>query len=136
MNWEQLYDMQKKLDTYIQENHDLEGRDLFAEKYLALLVEIGELANETRCYKFWSNNKRSEYETSLGEFVDGIHFLLSIGLEKNYFYHGEAGLGTENSETAQFNKIFTAAATFKVDPTFDKYSRLFKEYLTLGELLG
>ena len=48
---------------------------------LALLVEIGELANETRSFKFWSVKPASEKKIILEEFVDGIHFILSLGIE-------------------------------------------------------
>ncbi len=57
MEWDTLFKMQKELDSYIESNHNLANHDLFDDKYLALLVEIGELANETRCFKFWSNKK-------------------------------------------------------------------------------
>src|SRR5699024_5123946 len=46
VDWSQLFSMQKQLDTYIEHNHNREPTDLFHEKYVALLVEIGELANE------------------------------------------------------------------------------------------
>lgn len=136
MDWQQLYSMQEKLDSYINDNHHLEGKDLFNERYLALLVEVGELANETRCFKFWSNKRRSDDETILGEYVDGIHFLLSIGLAKGYHYQGDAIVNKEEDETKQFNKIFTAAAFFKEDTSYEKYNTLFTEYLRLGKLLG
>ena len=53
MDITQLFDMQRALDAYIQSNRK-EQTDVFREKGLALLVELGELANETRCFKFWS----------------------------------------------------------------------------------
>lgn len=136
MDWEKLYAMQQQLDAYIADNHKLKGKDLFNEKYLALLVELGELANETRCFKYWSNKKRSADETILDEYVDGVHFLLSIGLEKSYRYTGEEVQITETSQTKQFNNIFTEAAHFKNDPSLERYITLFLEYLKLGKILG
>lgn len=136
MNWEKLYVMQEQLDSYIAENHNLKGKDLFNERYLALLVELGELANETRCFKFWSNKQRSEDETILDEYVDGIHFLLSIGLEKHLRYLSEDVQAAETNETEQFNEIFTKASLFKQDPSLEKYNTLFHEYLKLGKILG
>ena len=136
MNWEKLYSMQQQLDAYISDNHKLEGKDLFSERYLALLVELGELANETRCFKFWSNKKRSADAIILDEYVDGVHFLLSIGLEKNYRYPGNEIKLVEVDETKQFNEIFTKAAIFKQDPSLEKYIALFEAYVALGKLLG
>ncbi|MBU8908536.1 dUTP diphosphatase [Desertibacillus haloalkaliphilus] len=72
--------MQRHLDEHIEQEHPLApGEDRFAEKVLALQVEMAELANETRCFKYWSNKPSSDQETILEEYVDGVHFLLSIG---------------------------------------------------------
>ncbi|MHA6252069.1 dUTP diphosphatase [Oceanobacillus sp. CAU 1775] len=136
MNWDKLYSMQEQLDSYIHKNHQVEGQDLFNERYLALLVELGELANETRCFKFWSTKKRSADDVVLAEYVDGIHFLLSIGLAKSYRYEDTKLQPSELSETEQFNNIFLKAAFFKENPNKEKYNELFTEYLKLGQLLG
>ena len=48
---------------------------------MALLVER-ELANETRSFKFWSTKGPSANEIILEEYVDSIHFLLSLLIEK------------------------------------------------------
>lgn len=55
-----LYDltiMQDKLDRTINNNHNLHKEDLYVRKKIALLVELGELANELRFFKFWSWNQ-------------------------------------------------------------------------------
>src|SRR4051794_21413839 len=119
--------MQAELDSYIIDNHDLKERNVFNEKYLAFLVELGELANETRCFKYWSTKKPSEKETILAEYVDGIHFLLSIGLEKGYRYHVTENVEREIDKTNQFNSVYTAAAIFKQNPTSELYMNLFQE---------
>ena len=136
MNWEKLYDMQQELDNYIANNHELKGKDLYHERHLAFLVELGELANETRCFKFWSTKKPSAREVILAEYVDGIHFLLSIGLEKGYRYDGREAVGTENEQTKQFNHVFTVAAAFNQHTEEEGYVRLFREFIHLGKVLG
>lgn len=82
MNLHQLFEMQEELDRFIQSNHGIE-EDVFRKKGLALLIELAELANETRCFKFWSTKGPSAQEVLLEEYVDSIHFLLSLGIEKN-----------------------------------------------------
>ncbi|UJL45022.1 dUTP diphosphatase [Virgibacillus sp. NKC19-16] len=136
MDWKALYSMQEKLDKYIEEKHDLLDKDVFQEKYLALLVELGELANETRCFKFWSTKPRNEKSVILEEYVDGTHFILSLGIEKGYQYDGRELRLTLLNETEQFNNVFEACTVFKQDPTKENYVRLFENYLLLGELLG
>ncbi|WP_249870912.1 dUTP diphosphatase [Oceanobacillus saliphilus] len=137
MNWNRLFEMQKQLDTYIEKNHDLSKTDVFQEKYLALLVELGELANETRCFKFWSTKPRSEKSIILEEYVDVIHFILSLGLEKGFSYETTRDTATAAvTETEQFNEVFEAAATYKNNTTSSNYNTLFMKTLQLAEILG
>ena len=128
MELRKLFDMQKELDEKIVREKGLKDKDLLSNKILALQVELGELANEWRGFKFWSNNRepRTNLEivcrechgtgTPLGipaesgvdcwkcegagtyfinplleEYVDCLHFILSIGIEidSDYkFYFG------------------------------------------------
>lgn len=85
MNLEPLFQMQKELDAHIEQQHPREeGEDRLAKKTLALQVELGELANELpEVFKFWSNKKNS-MERALEEYVDCLHFILSIGLEHEF----------------------------------------------------
>ncbi|AIC95393.1 dUTP diphosphatase [Shouchella lehensis] len=100
MNLQRLFKIQAELDTAIIEKKGLHGKDLLADRILALLVELGECANEWRGFKFWSEdqeprtfasrmkysdpvNRHGAYPVSysplLEEYVDCLHFVLSIG---------------------------------------------------------
>lgn len=136
MNWKKLFDMQEKLDSYIKKNHGVQDTELLEKKILALLVEVGELANETRCFKFWSTKQPSEKEVILEEYVDGIHFLLSIGLEKSYFFTAIEPNNNSITLTKQFNHVFALILTFKDNQNQDSYIEMFTEYIKLGNLLG
>ncbi|HLR59622.1 MAG TPA: dUTP diphosphatase [Pseudogracilibacillus sp.] len=136
MDWELLFEKQVKLDAYISNNHDLSKADLFEQKILALLVELGELANETRCFKFWSMKARNEDSVIIEEYVDNIHFLLSLGLEKNLAFKEITYEKKIVSETAQFNQIFEYISKFREDTTKENYLNLFKAYLQLANILG
>lgn len=136
MNWDKLFIMQKQLDSYIENNHQLTGRDLFQDKYLALLVELGELANETRCFKFWSNKPKSSSEVILEEYVDGIHFILSLGIVKGLKFESTEVQPSSQTETELFNRVFEQCVAFKNEPNQTNYNRLFVGYLELGLKLG
>src|SRR5690625_1828695 len=58
MNLTKLLKMQKVLDDRIVEEKGLQGVDLLDKKILALLTELGELANEWRGFKFWSEDQK------------------------------------------------------------------------------
>lgn len=129
MNLARLFEKQAELDNRIVEEKGLRGQNLLEKKILALQVEMGELANEWRGFKFWSEDQgpRTEHicelcggrkeisslaeseplgETNeaydvfevdvecplcegydsdknplLEEYVDCLHFMLSIGLD-------------------------------------------------------
>ena len=137
MNINELFEMQKALDTYIEKEHGLEGTDLFQEKTLALLVEVGELANETRCFKFWSKKSSSEKSIILEEFVDGVHFILSLGIQLGikHFELREAHFYEEDL-TKQFITIYASINSFSGKRSVREYDQLVHQYFYLGELLG
>ncbi|RYG74871.1 dUTPase [Lentibacillus lipolyticus] len=136
MDWSSLYIMQKQLDDYIETQHQLGNEDLFQKKYLALLTELGELANETRCFKFWSTKPRNKQTIILEEYVDGIHFILSLGLEKGYRSAPNQPGAATSDESEQFIRVYDASANFYHRPSEENYQALLSQYMKLGELLG
>ena len=75
-----LFPLQKELDEEIHALHGVSYQTTKSRRLLALLVEFGEFANETRCFKFWSLKGPSPKEVMLDEYADGLHFYLSLGL--------------------------------------------------------
>jgi dimeric dUTPase (all-alpha-NTP-PPase superfamily) len=135
---EKLFQMQKGLDTHIEGKHQLQKEDLFNRKILALLVEIGELANETRSFKFWSVKPSSSKEVILEEFVDGIHFILSLGIECG-FHETAFELNEKASPitvTDQFLTIYELISIFQKSKELKDFLALFEAYSQLAELLG
>jgi hypothetical protein fuD12_11002 len=56
------------------------------DRYLALMVELGEILKEDECYKYWKSSKHTldnkEYrEKAKEEFADLLHFVMSIGID-------------------------------------------------------
>ncbi|WP_121611479.1 dUTP diphosphatase [Mesobacillus foraminis] len=138
MNTEKLFAMQKNLDRHIEEKHGLASEDLFGRKILALLVELGELANETRCFKFWSTKAPSERQIILEEFVDGIHFILSLGIECSFTapeYRNGVTL-SNHSVYEQFLVVYGAVTSFQLTKAEKQYHYLFSSYMELGKMLG
>lgn len=82
MNLAKLYEAQAKLDADIVEKKHLQGVNLLPNKILALNVELGELAQEVQGeWKHWKEHTTRDDKRVLNEFVDCLHFALSIGLE-------------------------------------------------------
>ncbi|WLD92324.1 dUTP diphosphatase [Alkalihalobacillus sp. AL-G] len=138
LNLMPFYKMQDELDRRIEKEHQLESKDLFSEKILALLVEVGELANETRCFKFWSSKPPSSKAVILEEFVDGLHFVLSIGLTKSYNLPEAIPIEQPEKEIVQaFLAVYEDIQLLKMNEhDVNKYERLLEDYLMIGRILG
>lgn len=137
MNLAKLFELQENLDERIRENHGLQGESLFSRKILALQVELAELANETRCFKFWSDKKPSDKGVILEEYVDCLHFILTLGIEKKF-----TDIELDDKEllqydiTAQFLNLYIDINDFVVCSSRDQYVTLFEDFFSLGKILG
>lgn len=128
--------MQAGLDQHIETKHGLQSENVVDRKILALLVELGELANETRCFKFWSLKGPSDQETILTEYVDGIHFILSLANEYDFKLSVPEEFTTENNVTEQFLLLYQGISHFQNERKNDIFQTVFAEYLSLGKMLG
>ncbi|KIL46277.1 dUTP diphosphatase [Jeotgalibacillus campisalis] len=135
MEWTRLYDMQQQLDAFIEKEKNVENQDLFTKKIVALFVEVGELANETRCFKFWSEKDPSDKDVILEEYVDGIHFLLSLGIEKGFRFEGLKRSAEPTDLTDQFKALYGCIHEFAVQPSKRTYERTMAAYLDIGHTL-
>ncbi|WP_301110195.1 dUTP diphosphatase [Sporosarcina sp.] len=136
MKLDKLFEMQRALDTYIQKNH--QPAETFNERGLALAVELAELANETRCFKFWSTKGPSANDVILEEYVDSIHFLLSLGIEKGFDSLEEwpANAVDEQDLTKLFLQTGRSIYTFLDDLSFENYQAIWVMYGLLAKQLG
>lgn len=155
MNFHELFEMQEKLDQEIIEKKGLEGQDLLSEKILAFQVEVAELCNEWRGFKFWSKDQEPrihlihkdqhgqcapvERNPLLEEYVDGLHFLLSIGLEigcttQYNYYPLDSPLNLSLVDT--FTSLMVDVEALRESERVRGYVMIFCRYLSLGEQLG
>ncbi|QUG42312.1 dUTP diphosphatase [Psychrobacillus sp. INOP01] len=136
MNLFKLFTMQQALDQYIQSNKQV-TEDVFEKKGLALIVELAELANETRCFKFWSEKGASERSVILEEYVDSIHFILSLGIEKGFQDLEEwPHKGIDGDLTALFIGANKSVLTFLTEPTKTHYEKVWIMYGAIAKKLG
>lgn len=135
VNLQQLFTMQKELDAFIEKTQGIDF-DVFREKTLALLVELGELANETRCFKFWSTKGPSEDAVILEEFVDSVHFLLSLGIMKGFNDLTEWPTDVrDTSLTELFLQTQQAIIVFGNEPERENYEEIWKCYGAIARTL-
>jgi dimeric dUTPase (all-alpha-NTP-PPase superfamily) len=154
MNPSKLFEAQKILRDRINYNEP----DRFNKLILALLVELGECANEWRGFKFWSVNQlphtsavrvpammdedKEFYNPLLEEYVDGLHFVLELGIELGFEEHKINAFTPYKNITEQFQDICIQIAflthEYRTKRTDIKhtYKTMFNLFLGLGEMLG
>jgi dimeric dUTPase (all-alpha-NTP-PPase superfamily) len=136
MNLTKLFTMQAELDSFIRKQRDT-NKDVFQAKGLALLVELAELANETRSFKFWSSKGPSEIEVILEEYVDSIHFLLSLGIELGFETITNWPEGkVEGDLTELFLRTTESITYFLKDLTMESYINVWIHYGSIADNLG
>ncbi len=165
INLQPLFEKQRQLDEYIVKAKGLEGQDLLPNKILALQVEMGELANEWRGFKHWSDDREPrtavEYECGncdgsgmmisesdcgvcngegyivknrvLEEYVDCLHFILSIGLDIQARSKLEFTTQKEPTVLNQMLTLFQQSHHCYVDY---QWQWLMSHFVGLGEMLG
>ncbi|MBW3114205.1 dUTP diphosphatase [Bacillus sp. MCCB 382] len=152
MNVDKLFETQKELRGVI----NYQGSDRFEKLVLALLVEIGECANEWRGFKFWSKNQHPRHiaitddgrviknqkgtPPLLEEFVDGLCFILELGIEIGVDKFTPSKLISFTHDiTGGFRSIYRLASDLDYMMLLlndGDYRVLFNNYLHLGESLG
>ncbi len=131
-----LYELQADLDKEIAELHGISYATTRTRRLLALLVEIGELINSTRCHKFWSNKGSEPKERVLDEFSDGVHFFLSLGLDiKVSTFYVEYNESTEEINE-QFLALYKLVLKFLEKQNEKTYLEAFGSFLALIYPLG
>jgi dimeric dUTPase (all-alpha-NTP-PPase superfamily) len=104
LDFSEIYNLQQEFDQTLIQDKELVPGELFDKKLLAVKAELGELANEHRGFKFWSENQKPSYtkveeldahqvresNPLLEEYADCIKFSLSLaadlGIEASGLY--------------------------------------------------
>lgn len=139
MQVKELFKMQRELDSRINKEHSVK-ECLLNKKIVAFIVEFSELANELNFFKYWSNKGPSPSNIILEEYVDGLHLILSLGLEIKAENHikdnTEFNYSTLPDFTEEFIHINKLVVEFSIHGSFSNYYKLFNRYLSLGKVLG
>ena len=137
--WWEIVELQKKLDQSILTKVKLKKPKIIIAKILALKVEVAELANEVRSFKFWSKKPKAKQDIICEEYVDGLHFLLSLGLDLGFDLKIEKN-NLQRLEKEDLNevflKIFKLISNFYDQQNFINYQKLFYFYLSFAAKLN
>ena len=132
----ELYAIQEQLNNRIIKEHDLKEEDLSNDRFMALLVELGELANETRCFKYWSLKKPSEKDVIIEEFSDVLHFLLTIGIQLDKPQLSFYDKKTDLSLTELFLSLYSDINVVRMLNSKFVFIRAYNTLMLIGQTLG
>jgi dimeric dUTPase (all-alpha-NTP-PPase superfamily) len=135
-----MIELQGGLMEHIKKEHRLPFIP-FGDTITAFLVELGELANEIKFFKYWSK-KANPTERVLEEYIDGLHFALQIfilsDVKRAYPYQS---IKNESLEI-QFSKLYQELSSLALCDWLDdgevdyKVMDVIYLYHGLGEMLG
>lgn len=151
MKLRELFETQEAFEKKIIESTTIEENALGKENVqdiiiLALQVKIGELANLTKCYKYFNIKPNLPKHKLLIRYSDALRYLLSIGnkYQFNMITKKDLTVGLETENIIQiFSKINDDITDLKkhiksehyVDG-LNTYIKIFSNLVLLGKILG
>lgn len=132
--YEKLYEENKKLD-YLFIEHYGKNEDIILKNKLELLVELGELANETKCFKYWSK-KEANHELVLEEYADTLLMVLYFFRELNIKLDENFPKINDNDIIHEFIFLYNLISKLDKEYTKELVKEIFINLLYLGKLIG
>ncbi|WP_027123979.1 dUTP diphosphatase [Mycoplasmoides pirum] len=141
MIWDfnKLIVIQKELDKKIFKKFHTQYKSTSSKRKLALIVELCELANEIRFFKFWSTKSSSELKIILDELADVFHFAFTFAIQyKSSNVYNIPNIKKDkkniNSKlTIYFSSLIKLAQNIKDKKTIDLF---IKQLIKLSIILG
>lgn len=131
--FENVLKSNKELDEMF--NTTFPDKEMVKKNKLELLVEIGELANETRYFKYWSN-KKMDMELVKMEYADCIiitfYFfnILNISLDEDF-------KKIDNYDNVDiFARLYKLASDFYYNSDKEIIKEIFVTIINLGYMIG
>lgn len=133
-DWKNVYKENYRLDKIWEQKFKNNEPEYRKKECIAFLVELGELINETKCFKFWSI-KKANRENVLEELADCIIVVL-------YFY-GELSMPMEYNKNHKnisnildlINYLFTQGTKLIDELNKELVTNIFEHLMYLSELL-
>ncbi len=127
---------QNDIDLYIHNQNQLSSKETWNKRIIALFTEIAEFANEIRSFKYWSKKSESNREIILEEYIDCVHFLLSIGNNINFDWLNYKFVNQIVNDNIDINyfilEININLSIFAKDNTHDNFQRFLNNFFTIA----
>ncbi len=131
-----IYKKQIDLDKYIFEKNNLSSKETYEKRKISFLVELGEFANEVRTFKFWSKKTMSKDKIVIEEFIDGLHFIVSVGVDMNNKDWKIEIKDNKKDFNEQLMQTYVLFIKYAKTDDLDDYQKALKSFITLGAILN
>lgn len=86
MNLDKMLAAQNEFDQLVITSHGIEWsqKERLRNTLVALDIELSEFANEAQWFKVWKKDKQINQAKLLEEYIDALHFMLSIANQMNF----------------------------------------------------
>ena len=132
----EIYQESKRLDSLFGEQNDLFSDEIIEKNILELLVEFGELANETRCFKYWSIKPMSDKEVILEEYIDCLFMILCFCNMTNVSMDEAFPTATQENIVGTFLTLYKDGLNLKKNLPKEIVKQLLVNILYLADLLN
>ena len=138
MNIHILLNQEKELIKNIAIDDTLNDYTLFARKHLQLHIKMSDLANETKCYKYWVGEIDSvNLENVFQKYISCFHQILFLGLDGDFEdLETVTAQSTDSCLSDQFLNLFIDINDCIMSSSEAHFATLVEDYLTLGSCLG
>jgi dimeric dUTPase (all-alpha-NTP-PPase superfamily) len=131
-----IYRETKYLDELFLSHYDIKSPEIIRKSKLELLVEFGELANETRCFKFWSTRQSGEKDKALEEYIDCLFMILYFCNINGVSLNDSFELPEKTDLVGAFLKLYEYGLSLVHDMNKDIVKKLLVQILYLSKLLN
>ena len=133
MIFNEVYDANKELDKMF--DNTFKDNEIIKKNKLELLVEIGELANETRYFKYWSK-KPIDMNLVCGEYADCIIMTLYFFNIMNINLYEDFPKINEYDKVDIFARLYKLASDFYYCDNKEIIKEVFVTLINLGYIIG
>lgn len=130
-----IYEENKKLDASFGSKYG-DGEEIFRKNVLALLVELGEYAQETRCFKYWSIKGMNEKDIVLEELADCILLCLYFCNHLNIDIRKYSINSKETDINKMFIHLFRETSMLEHDSNEERVMHILTDIIKSGYILG
>ena len=135
MDLNEIYIKEKIINSHFRKKYDYNNEEIFNKQVLELLCELSEFAYETKCFKYWKNEKQSSPDITIPEFADCLMITLCFcdlaNVDKLVISEVD-----EKNMVNLFIETYKIASTLSLDLDREKLLKILSNLLAISKLLG